>query len=93
MYTNMTLDVDMQKHGRTRTPSGIPLWALTELGNQVKLYRPYDEFGDGYKIHKIYTQGKLDAIQSEQGDGRGACALIELEDGDLVRIPFDYLEK
>jgi hypothetical protein len=93
MFKNLTIDVNMQKQGLTRLASGIPLWALTELGKEVKLYRPFDEYGDGRVIHKVFTKGTLDAIQAESGDGLGVCAVVEFETGNLVRVPWEYLEK
>ena len=68
--------------------NGVPLWAVTHLGNQVTLIRAFDEYGDGRMVWPVGVFGTLDAIQA----GKGAPhAVVEFDRGDLVNVPFELL--
>lgn len=70
--------------------NGIPLWTLAHLGNLVKLTRAFDEYDDGSTIWPAGTAGKLDAIQAGEGV---AHAVVELDLGNLVNVPFGILAR
>ena len=69
--------------------NGIPLWALSHLGNQVSLTRTFDEYGDGLCVWPAGMAGTLDAIQAGEGSPH---AVVELDLGNLVNVPFAILE-
>ena len=69
--------------------NGVPLWALSHLGNQVTLTRTFDEYGDGSTVWCPGSSGTLDAIQAGEG---APHAVVELYPGNLVNVPFEILE-
>lgn len=87
------LHVMMDSKQRMITVSnGVPVWAVTHLGQQVRLTQDFREEEDSVSfIYRAGRVGKLDAIQTDYKGGSVALVWFD-ELGGVVEIPFDHLE-
>lgn len=68
----------------------VPEWAVSHLGSLIRLIEDHDSYSDGSCIYEAGTIGFLDAIQYSKN---GPVAIVEMESGTLVDIPFFKLQR
>lgn len=75
----------------TNAVPAFAMWVCNHLGDRVTLVKDWDVYGNGWHILKAGANGRLHGIQEHSKEGARALVLFDVDDTDVVDLPFNRL--